>query len=113
MLLPVVAGQSGNAGSQALAVTIRGLALKEIGMREWRKVLNKELKRGQPDDELESDAPPPVPLKSIIRQRKAGAFLLCAMFSMSALTTLVAMTGVYGSCLAQDRTSAKVGPGTR
>lgn len=43
VLLPVVAGQSGNAGSQALAVTIRGLALKEIGMRQWRVVLNKEL----------------------------------------------------------------------
>lgn len=43
VLLPVVAGQSGNAGSQALAVTIRGLALKEIGMREWPKVLNKEV----------------------------------------------------------------------
>jgi len=42
VLLPVVAGQSGNAGSQALAVTIRGLALKEIGIREWRRVLNKE-----------------------------------------------------------------------
>lgn len=46
VLLPVVAGQSGNAGSQALAVTIRGLALKEIGLREWRKVLNKELMVG-------------------------------------------------------------------
>jgi magnesium transporter len=46
VLLPVVAGQSGNAGSQALAVTIRGLALKEIGMREWRKVLNKEVRVG-------------------------------------------------------------------
>ncbi len=46
VLLPVVAGQSGNAGSQALAVTIRGLALKEIGMREWRAVLNKELMVG-------------------------------------------------------------------
>ncbi|MDZ7671042.1 MAG: magnesium transporter [Gammaproteobacteria bacterium] len=43
VLLPVVAGQSGNAGSQALAVTIRGLALKEIGLRDWRKVMNKEL----------------------------------------------------------------------
>lgn len=42
VLLPVVAGQSGNAGSQALAVTMRGLALREIGTREWRKVLNKE-----------------------------------------------------------------------
>lgn len=43
ILLPVVAGQSGNAGAQALAVTMRGLALKEIGLRQWRKVLNKEV----------------------------------------------------------------------
>ena len=42
VLLPVVAGQSGNSGSQALAVTIRGLALKEIGTRQWRSVLGKE-----------------------------------------------------------------------
>ncbi len=42
VLLPVVAGQSGNAGAQALAVTIRGLALKEIGLRQWLAVLNKE-----------------------------------------------------------------------
>jgi magnesium transporter len=46
VLLPVVAGQSGNAGAQALAVTIRGLALKEIGLRDWRKVLGKELLAG-------------------------------------------------------------------
>lgn len=46
ILLPVVAGQSGNAGSQALAVTMRGLALKEIGTREWRAVLSKEIRVG-------------------------------------------------------------------
>ncbi|HSG90638.1 MAG TPA: magnesium transporter [Pseudomonadales bacterium] len=46
VLLPVVAGQSGNAGSQALAVTIRGLALREIGLRDWRAVLNKEVQTG-------------------------------------------------------------------
>lgn len=46
ILLPVVAGQSGNAGSQALAVTIRGLALREIGLREWRSVLGKETVAG-------------------------------------------------------------------
>lgn len=46
VLLPVVAGQSGNAGSQALAVTIRGLALREIGIREWRRVLGKEVVTG-------------------------------------------------------------------
>lgn len=42
VLLPVVAGQSGNAGSQALAVTIRGLALREVRLRHWRAVALKE-----------------------------------------------------------------------
>jgi magnesium transporter len=49
VLLPVVAGQSGNAGSQALAVTMRGLALREIGTREWRPVLSKEIRVGAVD----------------------------------------------------------------
>ena len=43
VLLPVVAGQSGNAGSQALAITIRGIALREIGIRDWPVVLRKEV----------------------------------------------------------------------
>jgi len=42
ILLPVVAGQSGNAGAQALAVTMRGLALKEISIRQWATVVLKE-----------------------------------------------------------------------
>ena len=42
MLLPVVAGQSGNAGAQALAVTMRGLALREITARHWFAVMRKE-----------------------------------------------------------------------
>lgn len=46
ILLPVVAGQSGNAGSQALAVTMRGLALKEISILQWRSVLSKEVQVG-------------------------------------------------------------------
>ncbi len=42
VLLPVVAGQSGNTGAQALAVTLRGLALKEIYPRMWTRVMFKE-----------------------------------------------------------------------
>ncbi|MDX1376507.1 MAG: magnesium transporter, partial [Burkholderiales bacterium] len=42
VLLPVVAGQSGNAGAQALAVTMRGLALREISPRHWPQMLGKE-----------------------------------------------------------------------
>ncbi len=46
VLLPVVAGQSGNAGAQALAVTMRGLALREISLRHWRDVVGKEAMTG-------------------------------------------------------------------
>lgn len=42
VLLPVVAGQSGNAGAQAQAVTIRGLALREVTVRHWPVLLRKE-----------------------------------------------------------------------
>lgn len=46
ILLPVVAGQSGNAGAQALAVTMRGLALREISVRHWPRVVIKEINTG-------------------------------------------------------------------
>ncbi len=42
VLLPVVAGQSGNTGAQALAVTMRGLALREIRTSHWLRVVVKE-----------------------------------------------------------------------
>lgn len=42
VLLGVAAGQSGNAGAQALAVTMRGLTLKEITIRQWLRVFRKE-----------------------------------------------------------------------
>ncbi len=43
VLLPVVAGQSGNTGAQALAVTMRGLALREIRVSHGWRVVAKEL----------------------------------------------------------------------
>jgi magnesium transporter len=46
VLLPVVAGQSGNAGAQALAVTMRGLALREITPLHWMRVVAKEVTAG-------------------------------------------------------------------
>jgi len=44
VLLPVVAGQSGNTGAQALAVTMRGLALREVRARHALVVCFKELR---------------------------------------------------------------------
>lgn len=46
VLLPIVAGQSGNTGAQALAVTTRGLALREIGVSHWLRIVRKELAVG-------------------------------------------------------------------
>ncbi len=46
VLLPVVAGQSGNTGAQALAVTMRGLALREVRLSHTLWICLKELKAG-------------------------------------------------------------------
>jgi len=43
VLLPVVAGQSGNSGMQAQAVTMRGLALREIRVAHWPRLIGKEI----------------------------------------------------------------------
>jgi magnesium transporter len=43
VLMPVVAGQAGNTGAQALAVTSRGLALREIRIGHWFRVARKEV----------------------------------------------------------------------
>ena len=43
VFLPVVAGQSGNTGSQALAVTMRGLLLREITGSSWFRMARKEM----------------------------------------------------------------------
>jgi len=46
VLMPIVAGQGGNTGAQALAVVIRGLAVREIVPRAVWKILFKELAAG-------------------------------------------------------------------
>ncbi len=44
--MPIVAGQGGNSGAQALAVTLRSLALGEIDAKQPRRVLVKEASVG-------------------------------------------------------------------
>ena len=40
----MVAGQAGNTGAQALAVTVRGLSLREIRIGHFTRVLSKEIR---------------------------------------------------------------------
>jgi len=44
--MPIVAGMGGNAGTQTLAVVVRGLALKEIELKTARRVINNEIIAG-------------------------------------------------------------------
>src|SRR3989338_675262 len=44
--MPVVAGMGGNAGTQTLAVAVRGLALKEIELRTAKKIIFNEVIAG-------------------------------------------------------------------
>jgi magnesium transporter len=46
VLMPVVAGQAGNTGMQALAVTLRGLALREVRSGQWLRIVLKEASVG-------------------------------------------------------------------
>lgn len=46
VFLPIVAGQGGNAGSQSLAVVMRGLVLREISPNEVWRLVFKEVKLG-------------------------------------------------------------------
>jgi magnesium transporter len=46
VLSPIVAGQAGNTGQQALAVTMRGLALREISAHNWWRMIYKEMSTG-------------------------------------------------------------------
>jgi magnesium transporter len=42
----VVAGQSGNTGAQALAVTLRSITLKEVRLSQWFMLIRKEATAG-------------------------------------------------------------------
>lgn len=46
VLLPIVAGQGGNAGAQSLAVVIRGLALGQVTAGKTRRLIFKEVMGG-------------------------------------------------------------------
>jgi magnesium transporter len=46
VLLPVVAGQSGIAGAQALAVTVRARLLREVHLSQWPRIAMKEAAAG-------------------------------------------------------------------
>jgi len=46
MFLPLIISSGGNSGSQATTLVIRAMALGELGLRDWFRVVGKELRAG-------------------------------------------------------------------
>ncbi|MGD8672011.1 MAG: magnesium transporter [Thiogranum sp.] len=92
VLLPVVAGQSGNTGAQALAVIMRGLALREIRVRNWQRVIVKEVLAGV----LNGTAIAIVTgLGVLVWSRSAGLALVIAV----AMVISMALAGLAGAAI--------------
>ncbi|HVR76198.1 MAG TPA: magnesium transporter [Planctomycetota bacterium] len=46
IFLPLIISSGGNSGSQATSLMIRSLALRELGLKDWRRVLGREILSG-------------------------------------------------------------------
>jgi magnesium transporter len=92
VLLPVVAGQSGNSGAQALAVTMRGLALREIRLSQWRRLVLKELSVGM----LNGLAIAAVTAAGVYVWSRSGALSLVIGVAMVISMTVA---GLAGACV--------------
>jgi magnesium transporter len=92
VLLPVVAGQSGNTGAQALAVTLRGLALREVTERHWPKLVIKEFFAGL----LNGLAVAAVTMLSVYAW--SGSLGLCIVIGL-AMVMAMSIAGVAGAAV--------------
>jgi magnesium transporter len=92
VLLPVVAGQAGNTGAQALAVTLRGLALREVTERHWPKLVVKEFFTGL----LNGLAVAVVTMLSVYAW--SGSWGLCLVIG-TAMVGAMSIAGVAGAAI--------------
>ncbi|MCE9566937.1 MAG: magnesium transporter [Planctomycetes bacterium] len=46
MFVPLIISSGGNSGSQAATLVVRALALREVRLRDWSRVLGRELRTG-------------------------------------------------------------------
>lgn len=89
--LPVLAGQSGNTGCQALAITLRGIALGDVGKRSRLKLVTKEAALGVANGLLVGLVAAAAMWFYASRQPEAA--------SQAPLLALVIVLAMVGSCL--------------
>jgi magnesium transporter len=103
VLLPVVAGQSGNTGSQALAVTMRGLALREIRVKHAAQVAWKEMRVGAMNGVAVALT------TSLAVWFWSGSFGLAAVIAVSMVLSMT-LAGLSGACIPMLLTTLKQDP---
>ncbi len=88
--MPVIAGMGGNAGTQALAVAVRGLTLKELSWKVARKVLVNEVVAGAIDGLIVGA------LVAAVVSFWNGNLVLGAIVGISMVANLI-IAGLFGS----------------
>jgi magnesium transporter len=96
MFLPVLAGQSGNTGCQALAVTLRGMTLGEL--KDGRKLVAKEARLGMLNGSLTG------------LSAGTGMFIVARMQNNPNALALggIVMTAMIGACLISGVSGATI-----
>lgn len=94
--LPVLAGQSGNTGCQALAVTIRGITLREIRKGSVKKLLLKESLLGLFNGALVGLVAG-VGMYFLARSQDNPLALPLALIVLAAMTGSCVVSGLFGA----------------
>ena len=103
VLLPVVAGQSGNTGAQALAVTMRGLTLREVRTRQWLRVAFKEFAAGATNGVAVAST---TSLAVWVWSRSTGLALVIGLSMVASMTA----AGLAGAVIPMLLTAARQDP---
>jgi magnesium transporter len=90
VFLPVLAGQAGNTGVQALAVTVRGLTLGEFGQEAMKKLMAKEALLGAGNGAL----------VGVIAAAAMYAYAQLTGTAQAGLLALTVFLAMVGSCVA-------------
>jgi magnesium transporter len=102
-LMPIVAGMGGNAGTQAITLTVRGLALGEIDFKNARRAVLKELSVGLLNGALVGF------LSGIAVSIAFGNFVLGIVMCLAMVTNLV-IAGLMGTLIPLLLKWAKIDP---
>lgn len=103
VFMPIVAGMGGNAGTQALAVSVRGLALSDITSRQKVHMIIKEMFTGLANGVINGVIVAAIVL--LLGQRPALALILG-----SAMVINMVVAGVFGALIPVTLRSLRIDP---